>query len=75
MRITLSLDEDIHLITRQQATQDGISVGAALSRLARAGLMPKSTPAPLRSRYSVLEAREEVMTDAHVRQLMETNGI
>ena len=79
MRTTLALDDDIFLIARQQAARDRIPLGAAVSRLARQGLMASSAPmastTPLRSRYSVLPARDELITNEHVRHLMDAEGI
>ena len=36
---------------------------------------PMASTTPLRSRYSVLPARDELITNEHVRQLMDAEGI
>lgn len=38
MRTTLNVDDDVLLAARQRAALDGVSVGEALSELARQGL-------------------------------------
>lgn len=79
MRTTLALSDDVVLIARQFASRDHISLGEAVSRLAREGyraqLRQPNTEPVLRSRYSVLPARDEIVTTEHVRRLMEEEGI
>ena len=79
MRTTLALSEDVVLIARQVATRDRVSLGEAVSRLARQGarlqIQQLTTEARLRSRYSVLPAREQIVTPEHVRRLMDEEGI
>ena len=79
MRTTLALADDAFLIARQTAARDRVSLGEAVSRLVREGykaqLQPVANAAPLRSRYSVLPARGEVITTEHVRRLMDEEGI
>ena len=79
MRTTVTLEDDVFLIARQIAATDRISLGQALSRLARAGYWANAQPPqhdiPLKSRYSVLPARGEIVTTAHVRRLMDEEGI
>jgi hypothetical protein len=41
----------------------------------RANAQAPATPVPLRSKYSVLPARDEIITNEHVRRLMEQEGI
>jgi hypothetical protein len=74
IRITLTLADDVALIARQCAACDHVSLGVAVSRLAREGYRAQTerptTPSPLKSRYSVLPARGEIITSEHVRRLM-----
>lgn len=79
MRTTLALSEDVMLIARQRAAREGISVGEAVSRLARDGARA-SMHQPLvaaepKSRYTVLPARDEIVTTEHVRRLMDEEGV
>lgn len=75
MRTTLALSDDVLLIARECAARDGVSLGEAVSRLAREGYwaqLRKSAIAPMpRSRYTVLLARDEIVTTAHVRRLLD----
>jgi hypothetical protein len=79
MRTTLSLDEDVFTFARAHARRERISIGEALSRLARQGIQaqnlgPKAAPR-VSSKYALLPARAEVITSEHVRQLMDQEGI
>lgn len=80
MRTTLALDDDVFTFARAHAQRERISVGEAVSRLARMGIQAQSR-APLemsakpRSRFALLPARAETITPQHVRQLMEQEGI
>ena len=79
MRTTLTLADDVSLIARQIAKRERISLGEAVSRLARDGFRAQPLQSPtsnkLRSRYSVLPARDEIITSEHVRRLMDEEGI
>jgi hypothetical protein len=79
MRTTLALDDDVFSFARAQARSEHISIGAALSRLARDGIRAQNQPllntAPLNSKYALLPARSEVITTEHVRTLMDQEGI
>ncbi|MBK6593275.1 MAG: hypothetical protein IPG23_11295 [Burkholderiales bacterium] len=79
MRTTLSLDDDVFAVARQRAQRERISLGEAVSRYVRdalrANAQAPATPVPLRSKYSVLPARDEIITNEHVRRLMEQEGI
>jgi hypothetical protein len=79
MRTTLTLDEDVFAAARQRAQRERISLGEAVSRYVRDGLRSGaqglSPTVPLRSKYSVLPARDEIVTTEHVRRLMEQEGI
>ncbi len=79
MRTTLALADDVLLIARQYAARDRVSLGEAVSRLARHGVraqmqQPK-TESVFKSRYSVLPARDEIITTEHVRRLLDEEGI
>lgn len=65
----------------QPIAREHLSLGDAVSALIRAGArahaadMAPSTAAPLRRRFALLPARDEVITVEHVRELMEREGI
>lgn len=79
MRTTLTIDDDVFAYVRAHAQRERISIGEALSRLARQGIQASQAPAPPsvrpKSRYALLPARPEVITSEHVRRLMEQEGI
>lgn len=79
MRTTLTLDDDVLSFARAHAQRERISIGEAVSRLARQGIQAASaTPAALvapRSRFALLPARAEVITTEHVRKLMDQEGL
>ena len=79
MRTTLAIDDDVFAYARAHAQREHISIGEAVSRLARQGiqasrLAPLRAPRP-KSRFALLPARTEVITSEHVRRLMEQEGI
>ncbi len=80
MRTTLSLSEDALHVARHLAAREKVSLGEAVSRLVRVGAGAYATTsaapdAPLRGRFALLPARDEAITVAHVRELMEREGI
>ena len=79
MRTTLTLSDDVFLLARQCAARDRVSLGEAVSRLARDGFRAQSqhpeTNARLKSKYSVLPACDEITTNEHVRRLVDEEGI
>lgn len=79
MRTTLSLDDDVFSVARQRAQRERISLGEAVSRYVRdalrANAQAPAEPMAFRSKYSVLPARDEIITTDHVRRLMEQEGI
>lgn len=79
MRTTISLDDDVFAVARQRAQRERISLGEAISRYVRdglrAGARAPATPVSLHSKYSVLPARDEIITTEHVRKLMDQEGI
>ena len=79
MRTTLAIDDDVFAYVRAHAQRERISIGEALSRLARQGIqasqmaaVPSAKP---KSRFALLPERAEVVTSEHVRRLMEQEGI
>ncbi len=81
MRTTLNLADDALLVAKQVAARDRLSLGDAVSQLVRAGAGVRShaaeptRQAPLRGRFALLPQRDEVITPAHVRELMDREGI
>jgi hypothetical protein len=79
MRTTLNLAEDALLVAKQVAARERLSLGEAISRLVRAGAgasqMIGSPELPLHGRFALLPRRDEIVTPAHVRELMEREGI
>lgn len=79
MRTTVAIDDDVFAYVRAHAQRERISIGEALSRLARQGIQAGQMPPPLavqpKSRYALLPARAEVVTSEHVRRLMDQEGI
>jgi len=79
MRTTLSLDDDVFAVVRQRAQRERTTLGDAVSRYVRDALRANAhapaTPVALRSKYSVLPARDEIVTTEHVRRLMDEEGI
>ena len=79
MRTTLALDDDVFAFARAHAQRERISIGEAVSRLARQGIQahgraPATRAAP-KSRFALLPARAEVITSEHVRSLLDREGI
>jgi hypothetical protein len=79
MRTTLAIDDDVFAYVRAHPQRERISIGEALSRLARQGIQASPlAPAPMarpKSRFALLPARGEVITPEHGRGLMEQGGI
>ena len=79
MRTTLSIDDDVFACARAHAQRERISIGEALSRLARHGIQASQLAPPPsvrpKSRFALLPARKEIVTSDHVRRLMEQEGI
>jgi hydrogenase maturation factor len=77
--ITITLDDDVLAAARQRAQSDRVTLGEAVSRCVRdglrAGTQQANAPVAMRSKYSVLPARSEIITSEHVRRLMEQEGI
>lgn len=79
MRTTLALEDDIYAFACACARRERISIGQAVSRLARDGIRARAAVAPLakplNSKFALLPARDEVITTEHVRDLMDQEGI
>ena len=79
MRTTLNLEADALLVAKRYASREKLSLGEAVSRLVRqAARRPADAAKPrtaLRGRFALLPARDEIITAAHVRELMEREGI
>ena len=79
MRTTLALDDDVFAYARSHAQRQRISIGEAVSRLVREGIraqgLASAAPTKLKSRFSLLPARDEVITTGHVRDLMGQQGM
>lgn len=81
MRTTINLAEDAALAARNLAQRERVSLGEAISELIRrgasagAGDVRARAVQPMRGRFALLPARDEVVTPQHVRALMEREGI
>ena len=85
MRTILSRDDDIFACacTRARAhahaERERISIGEAVSWLARRGIVAPGSPrvarAQPKSKYALLPARDEVITSEAVRALLDQQGI
>lgn len=81
MRTTVNLAEEVLLAARHLAQRERMSLGDAISLLVRRGAAAGGgdeaarKSAPLRGRFALLPARDEVITTRHVRELMEREGI
>ncbi len=79
MRTTLALDDDVFAFARATAQRERVSIGEAVSRLARRGIQAQNQSlvvlAQPQSKYALLPARPEVITTEHVRALMDQEGL
>ncbi len=81
MRTTINIAEDALLAARHLAQRERMPLGDAVSELVRRGATgggkraAERQHAPLRGRFALLPARDEVITPQHVRELMEREGI
>jgi hypothetical protein len=79
MRTTLALDDDIFAYARERAQRERISIGQAVSKLARDGIRSSSSrlsqQISVTSKYALLPQRAEVITIEHVRDLMDQEGV
>jgi hypothetical protein len=81
MRTTINIAEDALLAARHLAQRERMPLGDAISQLVRRGAAAGGADetalrsAPLRGRFALLPARDEVITPQHVRELLEREGI
>lgn len=79
MRTTLDIEDDVLLAAKERAAREKISLGQALTALARAGLSSPAAPAgktaKLRGRLALLPRRREIVTLAHVRKVADEEGV
>ena len=79
MRTTLEIDDDVLSAARERAAREKISIGQALTVLARAGLAaPHQRPhaaSKLSGRFALLPKRKEIVTLEHVRAIADDEGV
>jgi uncharacterized protein with von Willebrand factor type A (vWA) domain len=79
MRTTLDIDADVLQVAKELAALDKRTAGAVLSELARRGIhAPEGSPRPqakVRNGIEMLSRRGEQVTLAHVRSLLDEEGI
>lgn len=79
MRTTLAVDDDVFAFARSHAQRERITLGQAISRLARDGIRAQSAPiaklAKPKSKFALLSARDEIITTEHVRNLMDQESL
>jgi hypothetical protein len=81
MRTTLNLSDDALIAAQTHARRRHISLGEAVSELVRRGAAAPAPAAsgvgaaPLRGRFALLPARDEIVTAGYVRALMEREGV
>jgi hypothetical protein len=79
MRTTLDIEDDVLIAAKERAARDRVSIGQAITELARAGLgAPPGKPGMkprLRGRFALLPRRKEVVSLAHVRKIADDEGV
>ena len=80
MRTTLDIDDDVLSAAKERAAREKISIGRALTGLARAGLAaPRArgagSNAKPRGRLALLPRRKEIVTLEHVRAIADDEGV
>ena len=77
MRTTLDIDEDVLQAAKELAAKERRTTGAVLSDLARQGFQSgsKVEAGGIRNGIEVLPSRGEKVSLAHVRRLMDEEGI
>ena len=80
MRTTLDIEDDVLSAAKERAALEKISIGKALSVLARAGLAAPGgarfrSGAKPRGRFSLLPKRKEIVTLEHVRAIADSEGL
>jgi hypothetical protein len=74
MRTTLNLDDDALLVAKRYARSERLSLGQAVSSLVRQGIRRSADAAPcsnLRGRFALPPSRNEIITPAYVRALID----
>jgi hypothetical protein len=79
MRTTLSIDDDVLTYVRAKAQREKASIGEVISGLVREGIRANQsltlTLQEPKSKYAVLPLRDELITNDHVRSLIDAEGI
>jgi hypothetical protein len=79
MRTTLDIDDDVLQAAREYARRSKVSIGQALTQLARAGLSRPDRPARRRKPSPLgitpFPSRDEVITNEHVNRLRDELGV
>jgi hypothetical protein len=79
MRTTLDIDDDVLQTAKELAAKEKRSAGAVISDLARRGFHSNPAQAPqeprIRNGVPLLPSRGETVTLAHVREILEEEGI
>lgn len=80
MRTTLDIDDDVLSAAKERAAREKISIGQALTGLARAGLAAPQggragRGAKPRGRLALLPRRKEIVTLEHVRAIADDEGL
>jgi len=79
MRTTLDIEDDVLPVAKELGRREGLAAGQVLSQLARRGLAGGATtsqaPETIRGGVPVLPSRGEVVTLAHVEDLVDPEGI
>ena len=80
MRTTLDIEDDVLSAAKERAAREKISIGQALSVLARAGLAAPGgerirSGAKPRGRLALLPKRKEIVTLEHVRAIADNEGL
>jgi negative regulator of replication initiation len=79
MRTTINLDDDVFAFVRVKAQRERASIGEVVSDLVREGIRSHQTTAYVlqepKSKYAVLPARDELITNEHVQDLRDKEGI
>lgn len=80
MRTTLDIDDDVLSAAKERAAREKISLGQALTGLARAGLAGTGANRAGRGskplgRLALLPRRKEIVTLEHVRTIADNEGV
>jgi hypothetical protein len=80
MRTTLDIDDDVLSAAKERAAREKVSIGQALTGLARAGLAARGggrakSGAKPRGRLALLPKRKEIVTLEHVRAIADDENV